>query len=437
MKAWDVIVIGGGLAGLIAARELSTAGLSVVVLEGRDRLGGRTESRAFKNTDVLIELGGTYFDECQPIINRELQRYGLKKEMAPEPHRFIWQLAGMRWEGGFPIPWEEAVAAERALAALRAASERVQLGVPHDLQEISDLDVSISEYIDRLEVGPVTRDFLYSWASLYTGTDQHTGTALYHLHSIAALGNSPVALAPALYIVSGTGSLVGALASDGSAEIKLSTPVRIITQDEHGVTVTSDRGEEFRAERAVVAVPLNTLADITFEPALNDKRMAFSSEQHAARGYKVLMLVENLSTELQAVGWSESNGFTWFSTTVQDEGRSVLVGFGYPRPDFDPFDLETVSAALRELVPEARVIAIDWHDWNTDPFSRGTWMVPRPGQLTRLMSGQSVREGRLYFAGADMSLQWLSWMEGALETGIHAAEQLIADRLIGSISQEQ
>lgn len=426
MQVSDAIVVGGGFAGVMAARELSRANMDVLLLEGRDRLGGRTVYRAFADTEFQVDLGGTYFDERQTHVMRETERYGLELIWPQDPERFVWCLAGRRWEGGFPIHWEEAAAAEGAIAQLRRAAARLELERPHFLQDIAGLDVSVKELVDGLGAGPITRDLLLAWASLYTGTDEHQASALFHLHSIAALGGSPVSLAPALTLGNGTSSLIRAMAADITGEIRLSAPVASISQHDGGVVVVGQDGEEFRASRAVVALPVNTLADVSFDPPLHEGKRVLAQDRHAARGFKFFALVENVPERVQAVGWNVEGGVVWLSTTALIGDRNLLEGFSYPCPGFSPFDLHDVQRAVDVYLPGARVVAVDGHDWNTDPFSQGTWMVPKPGQLTSLPTAHNLDEGRLHFAGADFSLRWLSWIEGALETGYEASHRLLA-----------
>ncbi|HET7516586.1 MAG TPA: FAD-dependent oxidoreductase [Actinomycetes bacterium] len=88
----DVIVIGGGLAGLTAARELRNAGRRVLVLEARDRLGGRAFTSQFAGTEV--ELGGAFVHWFQPHIFAELTRYGIGLSVPPEPTRWSYITQG-------------------------------------------------------------------------------------------------------------------------------------------------------------------------------------------------------------------------------------------------------------------------------------------------------------------------------------------------------
>ena len=94
MNRYDVIVVGAGLAGLTAARELRHAGRRVLVLEGRDRVGGRAFTGGFEGTDV--EFGGAYVHWFQPHVFAELTRYGLTYQPPPEPARWSYIVPGTR-----------------------------------------------------------------------------------------------------------------------------------------------------------------------------------------------------------------------------------------------------------------------------------------------------------------------------------------------------
>ena len=92
---FDVIVIGAGFAGLTAARDQRDAGRSVLVLEARDRIGGRTHYNYLEGLDQKVEFGGTWVvPQYQPHVAREVERYGLAYTTSPDPAELAWHFNG-------------------------------------------------------------------------------------------------------------------------------------------------------------------------------------------------------------------------------------------------------------------------------------------------------------------------------------------------------
>ena len=113
---YDVIVIGGGFAGLTAMRDLKEKGRSVLLLEARDRLGGRAHFQTFPGTDKAVELGGTWvMPRYMKEIGREIERYGWHLTGSEVgPMKFLWQFGDEDTES-FPIAPDDRYALERAL----------------------------------------------------------------------------------------------------------------------------------------------------------------------------------------------------------------------------------------------------------------------------------------------------------------------------------
>ena len=93
-----------------------------------------------------------------------------------------------------------------------------------------------------------------------------------------------------------------------------------------------------------------------------------------------------------------------------------------------------VHDAFEAFLPGAKVLEVDAHDWNSDPYSLGTWTAFRPGQITRFGSGLRRAEGRLAFATADMAIGWTGYIDGAIESGSRAAER--TKELLGAQARE-
>jgi len=112
----DVIVAGAGLAGLRAARDLADAGRSVLVLEARDRPGGRTWTRPFAGSGPMVEIGGSWFAPGHDEVHTELARYGLTTRTYDAPSAVRWRTGG-ELRDGLPVPFAELGELDAALVA--------------------------------------------------------------------------------------------------------------------------------------------------------------------------------------------------------------------------------------------------------------------------------------------------------------------------------
>ena len=103
----------------------------------------------------------------------------------------------------------------------------------------------------------------------------------------------------------------------------------------------------------------------------------------------------------------------------------MSTGDSSSRADFDQTSVTDVERAMRLYAPDAEVLAIDSHDWNSDPYSNGSWMAYRPGWLTRYVDAMREPEGRIVFAGSDIALGFSAgWIDGAIQSGIAAAAEV-------------
>ncbi|MEO9175602.1 MAG: FAD-dependent oxidoreductase, partial [Gaiellales bacterium] len=269
----DVLVLGGGFAGVVAARELHDAGFSVRILEARDRLGGR----AWYGENVLagqdLELGGAWIVPEHRHVWAELERYGIEAPFWGLPSAFGWLTDGTLHHGALPVPPEELPDVERVLFAMREAAARLDLSRPLADQDIADLDSTPSDvWLEQLGVGPHTRDLALAWFSGTASASPSECSILEVVRWLAAADNSLwrwlAASVLGHVMADGTRSLVRALVADSAPDVRLESPVLSVDHTPDGVTVRTGgtAPAEHHAAAAIVALPLNCLVDVAFEP---------------------------------------------------------------------------------------------------------------------------------------------------------------------------
>ena len=268
----DVIVIGGGFAGVTTARETTLGGAETLLLEARDRLGGRTWTSRWNDQD--IELGGGWVHWHQPHVWAEITRAGLRVEVSEDADVAGWFVGEERRSG--TISERDAIA-ERGWNQFVDGVEEA-LPQPHDplfgADQLARFDgQTIAERLDELDLNDEERDVLAAeLESVAHGRlDEAGAVSILRWH---ALSGGSLALTQftggRVTLATGTRSLLEAIASGAAFETRLETPVAAVTQQDGGVEVHTRAGETLAAKLAVVALPLNALGGIEFDPPLSE-----------------------------------------------------------------------------------------------------------------------------------------------------------------------
>jgi monoamine oxidase len=419
----DVLIVGAGLAGLVAARELEARGRSVRVLEARDRIGGRAWLQRGALRGLDLDMGAAWVSDTQRHVWAEADRYGVAREHDELPGRVRWRFGAERDDRALPVDVGELGELERAIGALLAAAGRHDPERPPDAQGLKDLDVPASEWVAALELPPRVRDLLLFWITACASAPAHEASLLDFLRWISAAGHRFWAHLEAAVlgwrVPAGTAALYEAIAADVRGEIVLGAPVAAVVQEGERVVAGAER-----ARCAVVTVPIGVLPSIAFDPPLSAAKRAAGERNHAGQGVKAWVLARGVPGDLCALGHGARLDFVGAIEEATD--GVLLVCFGPSAAALDVTDHAAVADALRELVPEAEVVAVHAHDWAGDPYSRGTWTMLRPGQVHAAWSALRASEGRIHFAGAHTALRWPSFMDGAVESGHRVAAEVHA-----------
>jgi monoamine oxidase len=186
------------------------------------------------------------------------------------------------------------------------------------------------------------------------------------------------------------------------------------------VVIHEDGGATIRAQAAIVAIPLNTLGDIEFVPALPAGVAATARDGQVSRGSKVWVETEGKIGPWCAFADDHPIVFAYTDSACGE--HSMLVCFGRDGDELTGEDPEQVQQALEVLLPEVKVRACATHNWRRDPLTRQTWGMLRPGQLTQLRDLDEM-QGPVFLAGSDVAVGWAGLMEGAIESGMSAAQR--------------
>ena len=409
----DVVVVGAGLAGLSAARDLAATGLSVIVLEARDRVGGRGYSAEIRGR--LVELGGSWFTPDQALVRSELERYGQPIRDYPQSLHLRWRTGGVL-RHGLPVPWNELAALERALGVV--ARDAMATGD----EAAATWCLSASDYIESLDPTPAVRDFLTGWWQLMGGAPPERGAISDALSSIAGHGGltglvTCLAHGPA----NGWSALAAAIAAEDGVRLELRTAVETVEVAGDAVLCRAGDGRTWRSRGLVVAVPINCLPGIRFEPALPD-RVAEAAGANAGSALKVVMLARGVAPHGIAVGVGD--GLHWWYADDEVDGLVRITGFGWETEGFDASQRADVERALAAFFPEAELVEHLHHDWIGDRASRGTWLTAPAGRLDLVDPARFRPCRRIAFAGSDVAEDHAGWFEGALTSAAAAVRHL-------------
>lgn len=427
---YDAIVVGAGFAGVTAARELSGRRLRTLLLEARPRLGGRTFTTPRAGHDV--EMGGTWIGWLQPHVWAEITRYGLAiaESASAAATRAIWMDQGKRVNGDM----QGYAALMEPMTGSFYAPAQEAFPRPYDPlfgKGLAALDaMTAAAAIERLGLPPVQKGLALSFAAIngHASPDQSSYLDQLRWYALGGLNIWRLWDNLARYrIDGGTRNLIDRMQADSRTDLMLSSPVAAVTQKEGSVTVTTKAGTQYAARAVILAVPLNCIVDIQFSPTISATKQRVSRARHTGSGTKVYARVKGTVPVFQGHGTQEMPlNFLW--TEYDDRDSQLLVGFGASPQTLDVGDEQAVARAVHDYVPEAEVVESFGYDWNSDPYSRGTWCMYRPNVLTQDLRELQRPEGHVHFCGSDIANGWRGFIDGAIESGLRVGQR-VADQL--------
>ena len=434
MHEWDVIIIGGGASGLAAARALSEKGVRLILLDARNRLGGRILTVRNKMSSVPLELGGEFVHGRPKETLSIVRAARLNLIGTPDTH--------YRSQNGKLSP----------IADFWGTLKNLRQGLARSMERAA-ADCSFSEYLERAELGRTSRDLLLNFAQGFDAADPDKMSA----RSLAweeGEDNSQ------LRIIDGYDEVVTWLRAGldpSRSKVKLGAIVTMVRWKRGRVLVecngsTGRSTEQLHARAVLVTVPLAMLKAklVNFLPELREKERAWEKLE-LGQVFKLVLhfreafwqterfrtqhkLDAGSATGLMFVHSEQQEIPVWW-TSAPSLAPILTAWAGGPKAEAllsadEPTRLAKVIAAITDVFGIPRRLVEDnleawWmHDWRSDAFSRQAYTyVGVGGQSSAKALARPIQQ-TLFFAGEATDAEQMGTVAGAIRSGQRAAREI-------------
>ncbi|XP_057709233.1 amine oxidase [flavin-containing] isoform X2 [Corythoichthys intestinalis] len=447
-------------AGLSAAKLLLESGLSPVVLEARDRVGGRTFTARNPETK-WVDLGGAYVGPTQNRILRLAKQYGIKTYKVNEEEKLLHYVNGKTttFKSSFPPSWNPFVKLDfiNLFRTFDKMGKEIPNDAPWKAPHAEEWDnMSMKQLIDKICWTSAARRFATLFVNVNVTSEPHEVSALWFMWYVKQAGGTMRIFSTSnggqeRKFLGGSSQISECMARELGDRVKLQSPVFRIDQSGDMVLVETTDKQAYTAKYVIVATP----------PALNLK-MHFNPELPPLRNQLINRVP--MGSVIKCMVYYKENfwrkmGFCG-SMMIEEEGAPIGLTLDDTKPDGSVpaimgFILARKSRRLCGLTKEERfkricesfskvmgtekalhAIHYEEKNWCEEEYSGGCYTAYfPPGILTQF--GRVLREpvGRLYFAGTETATEWSGYMEGAVQAGERAAREILCT--MGKIHRSQ
>lgn len=445
----DVVIVGAGLAGLAAARQLVAAGRSVTVLEARDRVGGRIENASFSDGQ-WIEVGGQWIGPGHERMYALVHELGLETFPLFNDGNLLLNLRGKRGVMGSQhgaIPKLNAFALAdlaQGLARFNKLASTVDVDEPWNTPDAKNLDgQTFRTWIQRNLRTPAGRAYFEIFSEAVFSVDPADMSALHTLFYSKSNTSMEYLMgvdggAQQDRILGGSALIADRMAQELGDVIQLGEPVRRIEHNDHSVVVETRSGRQVHGSHVIVTLPPTLAGRLEYAPALPSWRDQLTQRLPAGSVMKLYLVYDR--PFWRDAGWNGQVGSdhgpvkVTFDNTPPGYKRGVMMGFlegndGREWAHRTPEERKHafVQCLVRYFGDEAR-FPIEYleRDWMAEEFSRGCYGAHfTPGVWTAYGPALTAPVGRIHWAGAECATRWNGYMEGAVLSGEATAQSIL------------
>lgn len=446
----EVAIVGAGIAGLTAARRLVQAGRQVLVLEARDRVGGRTLNQAVTavgaSAGTIVEVGGQWVGPTQDRVLALIKELGLSTFKTWNTGNLIDYRHGMlsSYSGRIP-PDALAGAAEAEVAILRLdnMAQQVPLDDPASAPQAAAWDaMTFQTWIDQNTVSADGKALLALAIESVFSVEPRDASLLHVLFYIASAGSLENLIntdggAQDSRLIGGSQLISLGMARDLGSRVLLNSPVSMIQQDGNSVTVRGE-GYSVSARQVIVAVPPALAGRIRYQPILPALRDQMTQRMPMGSVIKVQCVYpkpfwRDAGLNGQATSDTGPVKIT-FDNTPPDASVGVMMGFmeaddGRGATLLTPVQRQhaVVDCFVRYFGAQAQnPLQYIEHSWMDEEWTRGCYGGVFPAGAW-MAYGRSLRApvGRIHWAGTETATVWMGYMDGAVRSGESAAQAVL------------